>query len=773
MEAAVCFLVESSNATEPFLRAIRDNISAFLQTKAGKSHFRFNLAHFSRDHSFWDDETVECTYDSVSRAAEWMRGWQTAHYSLTPRGGNLNLSIGPKTLGALVTALSDRSTQAVYLVSASSPQESTNDLIQHTKFASKGRPVHVIFVSGHRTIDLAAMETLHLIAKETGGTFRIAYFNENGSLQQIMHRSGTRSTPSPNFDLFEHDTSSLNGSNLNSSHTSIHLNAPSLGQRSLNRADLTEVFNNYFVRSQASAAGPFQDLNIMPNYNSSPQPINSIKRYHNQPSKLFATPMPQGGLDDIVIGSRLTDLSLSKNDGGSSKLDDSQMSEIRKMFTQLYVGRKKEAEKEHKRKKYRSVKPKVYKYESSSPTKLSSKYRSSSSSSSSSASTNSDDYDSGDDVPNSALSHSKYAAKYSSRRPSSRGLLHSSLYLTTGRKQLQTERRALERSLSVSRQSSRAHSIKSGRSPRSLMPYTASLDRELTKYTGRKPAWKPIGQANREVLSHGPKTDRSKHWMDPWLNSVVHRESVMAANQNKRTKAIQATPLARAQSANSRVLYPSHKVSHGVQADSDNDHHHSHHVDAQQTIRELVKQNTNLIKVLEQNVTEDRNHHPHYSPKRSPLRNSYHAPKPKPNPLRNYSPREQKRIQQNRNRIIERIHAAQNHEQHEWEQLAKAAEAKRQINDEIKTLSSRRGPMAFEPTHAMIPETSRVKALQADRSSHIHNQVQRREDVKRHHQQENYKVMYERLLNEGPTTKNFARVLPQQAHKPGIAFTIQ
>lgn len=57
MEAAVCFLVESSNATDPFLRAIRDNIIAFLQSKVGKGgYFRFNLAHFSRDHVFWDDE---------------------------------------------------------------------------------------------------------------------------------------------------------------------------------------------------------------------------------------------------------------------------------------------------------------------------------------------------------------------------------------------------------------------------------------------------------------------------------------------------------------------------------------------------------------------------------------------------------------------------------------------------------------------------------------------------------------------------------------------
>lgn len=70
----------------------------------------------------------------MARASEWMRSWQTTHYSLTPRGGISNLSAGPKTLGALVTALSDHSTKAVYLVSASSPQESTNDLIQHTKY---------------------------------------------------------------------------------------------------------------------------------------------------------------------------------------------------------------------------------------------------------------------------------------------------------------------------------------------------------------------------------------------------------------------------------------------------------------------------------------------------------------------------------------------------------------------------------------------------------------------------------------------------------------
>jgi hypothetical protein len=77
--------------------------------------------------------------------------------------------------------------------------------------------------------------------------------------------------------------------------------------------------------------------------------------------------------------------------------------------------------------------------------------------------------------------------------------------------------------------------------------------------------------------------------------------------------------------------------------------------------------------------------------------------------------------------VLERIHAAQNADQHEWEQLQKAAEAKRKIVDEIKSLSSRRGPMAYEPAHSLAPETSRVKALQAERSSQIHKQIERRE----------------------------------------------
>ena len=58
-ESSVSILVETSPNTELFLSSLRSHLIRFLHNKALRGGFRFNVAHFASDCSFWDDQVMK------------------------------------------------------------------------------------------------------------------------------------------------------------------------------------------------------------------------------------------------------------------------------------------------------------------------------------------------------------------------------------------------------------------------------------------------------------------------------------------------------------------------------------------------------------------------------------------------------------------------------------------------------------------------------------------------------------------------------------------
>lgn len=61
-ESSVSFLIETSPASEPYLKFIQENLIEFLHRKAtveGLQNFKFNVGHFYKDTYLWESQ-VRC-----------------------------------------------------------------------------------------------------------------------------------------------------------------------------------------------------------------------------------------------------------------------------------------------------------------------------------------------------------------------------------------------------------------------------------------------------------------------------------------------------------------------------------------------------------------------------------------------------------------------------------------------------------------------------------------------------------------------------------------
>lgn len=134
-------------------------------------------------------QAVPMNDGALGQLGAWMGGWQ-GEAAETPRA---RLSRGPRDSGGalrllppIVAAVSDAGVDAVYVVAGSAPKESTNFILSQLRAPAARRvPVHVVFVTGQARLELGALSIYHIIAKETKGLFRVAYFDLNGELVEV------------------------------------------------------------------------------------------------------------------------------------------------------------------------------------------------------------------------------------------------------------------------------------------------------------------------------------------------------------------------------------------------------------------------------------------------------------------------------------------------------------------------------------------------------------------------------------------------------------
>ena len=187
-EKNVTFVIDTSGSMYNCLDAVKEHLIETLLQRAHKDEeSMFNIIEFNTEVLQWADKLVRCTPQTVAVAASWIK--------------NLSAKTGTSTLDALLTAFSDTTAEAVYLITDGLPDQNTSEILDHVSYASKNRPIHCFYISGSNT-DEAATEFLHELSVETCGSFHILSVTNDGALEKItpvysndqMHSHVIRST---------------------------------------------------------------------------------------------------------------------------------------------------------------------------------------------------------------------------------------------------------------------------------------------------------------------------------------------------------------------------------------------------------------------------------------------------------------------------------------------------------------------------------------------------------------------------------------------------
>ena len=96
----------------------------------------------------------------------------------------LDSKASTNTQDALLTALEDDKTEAIYLITDGLPNDRPSIILRNVEEGLKGREVHCFYISGSQD-DFPAVEFLKMLAEMTGGSLHLLYHNENGRIVDI------------------------------------------------------------------------------------------------------------------------------------------------------------------------------------------------------------------------------------------------------------------------------------------------------------------------------------------------------------------------------------------------------------------------------------------------------------------------------------------------------------------------------------------------------------------------------------------------------------
>ena len=97
---------------------------------------------------------------------------------------NLGSKASTNTQDALLTALEDDKTEAIYLITDGLPNDRPSVILRNVEEGLKGREIHCFYICGSKD-DSPAVEFLKMLAEMTGGSLHLLCHDENGRIVDI------------------------------------------------------------------------------------------------------------------------------------------------------------------------------------------------------------------------------------------------------------------------------------------------------------------------------------------------------------------------------------------------------------------------------------------------------------------------------------------------------------------------------------------------------------------------------------------------------------
>lgn len=171
-EKNVYFLIDTSGSMYHQLGFVKEHLLEVLSNRASiLNDSMFNLIEFKDDIDKWADKLVNCTPTTVNLAARWIN--------------QLVCGTSTNTLGALMEAFNDSSSEAVYMVTDGLPDQRPTVILEKLKSLRQKAPVHSIYLNGAYS-DSTTHDFLRDLAEQTEGSFHIVTLSHNGSVQKVI-----------------------------------------------------------------------------------------------------------------------------------------------------------------------------------------------------------------------------------------------------------------------------------------------------------------------------------------------------------------------------------------------------------------------------------------------------------------------------------------------------------------------------------------------------------------------------------------------------------
>ncbi|XP_067912743.1 von Willebrand factor A domain-containing protein 3A isoform X6 [Heterodontus francisci] len=191
LEKRVCILLDTSGSTNPYLPALKKELTSLIWEQLRKDSHSFNLLCFAERVNAWQDHLVEATDETCHSAVQWASA-AVAH-------GNTC------TLETLQKAFQYVDVQGIYLLTDGKPDTSCSLILKETQQMNQGRGVKIHTIS-FNCVDSTANEFLKKLAAQTGGRFHRCHGATDGQLAaHKMLAGGFSDEDNPNLPAFEGD----------------------------------------------------------------------------------------------------------------------------------------------------------------------------------------------------------------------------------------------------------------------------------------------------------------------------------------------------------------------------------------------------------------------------------------------------------------------------------------------------------------------------------------------------------------------------------------
>lgn len=164
------FCLDLSGSMYNTLNVVKEHLIQYLLEQSVMADFNvtrlFNLIGFSTEVYPWATNMVLWNKATVNSCLDWIKDLET--------------KTGTNTLDALLTAFADSNCHAISLVTDDISDQEPYTVLNQISLASRGRPIHIIYILNGRDEDRSTTEFLQNIATITKGSLKIVACDRNG-----------------------------------------------------------------------------------------------------------------------------------------------------------------------------------------------------------------------------------------------------------------------------------------------------------------------------------------------------------------------------------------------------------------------------------------------------------------------------------------------------------------------------------------------------------------------------------------------------------------